>query len=67
MTTTSTNEYLSIAEVSILFQTSPSALYSQKHRNEAPGNLCVRVGKKLMWKRSDLEAWFDSERQKADA
>ncbi|MGI8515374.1 MAG: helix-turn-helix transcriptional regulator [Acidimicrobiia bacterium] len=64
---TATNDYLGIAEVSILFQTSPSALYSQKHRGEAPGNLAVKVGKKLMWRRTDLEAWFDQQRQTADA
>ena len=59
------NEYLGIAEVSILYQTSPSALYSQRHRGEAPGALCVKVGKKLMWRKADLEKWWESQRKPA--
>ncbi|MBA2724978.1 MAG: helix-turn-helix domain-containing protein [Actinobacteria bacterium] len=64
---TITSEYLGIAEVAILFGTSPSALYSQRHRGEAPGSLCVKVGKKLMWKKAELEAWFDQQRQNSES
>lgn len=58
-------EYLDIAEVSVLFKTSPSALYTQRHRGEEPGSLAVRVGKKLLWMRADLDAWWESQKVQA--
>jgi predicted DNA-binding transcriptional regulator AlpA len=52
--------YLDVVQVSYLYQTSPSALYSQRHRGEMPGALGVRVGRKILWRRSDLDQWFDA-------
>lgn len=56
-------EYLTIGEVAQRLHTSPGALYTQRHRGEAPGALAVKVGKKLLWRESDLEEWFDRERE----
>ena len=58
-------EHLDIAEVSILLKTSPSALYTQRHRGEPPGSLAVRVGKKLLWRRSDLDSWWEAQRDQS--
>lgn len=49
---------LTIEEVADLLRTTPTALYSSRHRREAPGALAVRVGKRLLWRPSDLEAWL---------
>lgn len=62
-----TGEFLDIAQVAVLLGTSPSALYAQRHRGEAPGALAVKVGRKLTWRRSDLDAWFDSQKVAAHA
>lgn len=63
MTQTTAAEYLDIHGVSELYGTTPSALYTQNHRGEAPGCLAVKVGRKLVWRRSDLEAWWEARRQ----
>ena len=64
---TTTSEYLGIGDVAELYGTTRSALYTQKYRNEAPGALCVRVGKRLVWRRADLEAWWEKQRREAEA
>ena len=57
-----TGEFLDIAQVSVLLGTSPSALYTQRHRLEAPGVLAVRVGRKLLWRRADIDQWWEESR-----
>jgi len=54
--------FLTIDEVAALLRTTPSALYSQRHRREAPGSLGVRVGRRILWRLVDVETWFDRER-----
>ena len=51
-------EYLLAAEVAELYRTTAGALHSQRHRGEAPGSLGVMVGARILWKISDLDAWF---------
>lgn len=53
-------EYLTIDQVAERYHTTRSALYQQRLTGLAPGNLGVLVGKRLIWRASDLEAWFDS-------
>lgn len=55
----SPRELLDVEETAEFFRTSVAALYSQRHRGEAPGALAVKVGRKLLWRRSDLEAWWE--------
>lgn len=50
---------LTVEEVAEVLRTTPSALYSSRHRGEAPGALAVRVGRRLLWRPTDLEAWLD--------
>ncbi len=58
-------EYLTIEEVADLLRTTRTALYSQRHRSEEPGSLAIKVGRRLVWRRTDLDAWFDSQRTAA--
>lgn len=51
--------FLTVEEVADLLRTTPSALYSSRHRSEAPGALAVQVGRRLLWRPSDLEMWLD--------
>lgn len=57
--------YLTAQEVAEQYRLSVSALYTQRHRRENPGILGVKVGRKLLWRRSDLDAWFDREQELA--
>lgn len=64
MTQTTAHEYLGIEDTASLFpHLTVSALYSQRHRGEAPGALAVKVGKRLVWRRSDLDAWWETQRR----
>lgn len=54
--------FLTAEEVSDLFSIPVSSLYNQRWRRQAPGSLGAKVGRRILWRLSDLEAWFDSER-----
>lgn len=51
---------LNIDETAEYLRLSPTALYSQRHRGEAPGALLVKVGRRLVARQADLDAWLDS-------
>ena len=51
--------YLNSQAVADRYHTSPAALYTQRHRGDAPGSLAVKVGRRLLWREQDLEEWFD--------
>jgi predicted DNA-binding transcriptional regulator AlpA len=58
------DRYLGIDEVAARYPgQTPNSLYTQRHRGEAPGALGVKVGRRILWRESDLEAWFDSLRE----
>lgn len=59
--------YLDIDKVARRYSSSANALYSQRHRGSNPGALAVRVGKKLLWRESDLETWWEQTRSAGDA
>lgn len=61
------SEYLTVQEVADLLRTTPTALYSARHRGIEPASLAVQVGKRLLWRRADLEKWFDRQIDKAAA
>lgn len=61
------SEFLTVSEVAELLRTTPNALYSARHRGLEPASLAVQVGKRLLWRRSDLEDWFDRQMDKAVA
>ena len=53
--------YLDSRAVADRYHTSPAALYTQRHRGDAPGSLAVTVGRRLLWREQDLDAWFDEQ------
>ena len=53
-------QLLTIDEVADLLRTTPTAIYSQRHRSEAPGILGRKVGRRLLWAEADLDAWWNS-------
>jgi len=65
MSTEKTPTYLTAEEVAAMYRLSVSALYTQRHRGEAPGSLGAKVGRKLLWRQSELDAWFDRTRDEA--
>lgn len=60
-TASETNEYLTALETAELLRLSRGSLYVQRHRGQAPGSLGRQVGRKLLWRRTDLDAWFDEQ------
>ena len=54
-------ELLTVQETAEYLRLSPSALYAQRHRGDAPGALSVRVGRKILWRRDDIDRWFDEQ------
>ena len=65
MSAEKTPTYLTADEVAVMYRFTVSALYTQRHRQEAPGSLGVKVGRKLLWRQSELDAWFDRTRDEA--
>lgn len=59
------DRFLTTAEVAERYRLTESALYSQRHRGDPPGSLGVRVGRKILFKLSELEVWWRAERQRA--
>ena len=55
-------ELLTVQETAEYLRLSPSALYAQRHRGDTPGALSVRVGRKILWRRDDIDRWFDEQR-----
>lgn len=55
-------DYLTAEEVANRYRLTCSALYTQRHRGEAPGSLGVKVGRKLLFRVSELDAWWDQEK-----
>lgn len=53
-------ELLTVEELADLVRCTPAAIYVQHHRGQAPGALGFKAGRRILYRRSDLEAWFDS-------
>jgi hypothetical protein len=51
---------LTVDEAAEVLRTTPTALYSQRHRSEPPGSLGVQVGRRILWAETDLEDWWRS-------
>jgi excisionase family DNA binding protein len=54
-------EFLTTEETARLLRTSRSALYMQRARNALPGLLGVRMGRQLLFRRSDLDTWIEQQ------
>ena len=50
---------LTLKETADYLRLTPSALYSQRYRGEKPGALGIRVGKKLLYRPSDIDRFLN--------
>jgi hypothetical protein len=50
---------LTLKEAADYLRLTPSALYAQRHRGEKPGALGIRVGRKVLYRPSDIERFLD--------
>lgn len=56
------SDFLTVEEVIALFPgRSRSSIYVERTRGEGIGTLAVKVGRRLYWRRSDIDAWFDAQ------
>ena len=65
MTIQTPSDFLTIEEVADLFGRSRESLYTERHRRSGVGSLGVSVGKRLYWRRADIDAWFDEQQNAA--
>lgn len=56
-----TPTYLTAEEVCQHLRISKSSLYSLRHRGVEPASFGIRVGRKLLWRASDIDAWWSSQ------
>jgi hypothetical protein len=52
---------LTLEETAEYLRLTPGALYTQRHRSEEPGALGIRVGRRILYRPSDIDR-FLSER-----
>lgn len=55
------HELLKVEEVATLTRRTAQALYNERHRGEGIGALGVKVGKRILWRRRDIDAWIDEQ------
>ena len=54
-------DLLTVEQLAELLQTSPSAIHSQRHRGQAPGRFGVKLGRRIFFRRQDLDKYFAAE------
>ena len=54
-------DLLTVEQLAELLSTTPSAIHSQRHRGQAPGRFGVKLGRRIFWRRQDLDAHFTAE------
>lgn len=54
-------ELFTLPEAAEYLRLTPSALYTQRHRSELPGALGVKVGRKIVYRKTDLEKYLDDQ------
>ncbi len=52
-------EHLTVGEAASYLRLTPGAMHTQRHRGERPGSLGIRVGRKLIYRRADLDRYLD--------
>ena len=60
-------DLLTVEQLAELLRTTPSAIHSQRHRGQAPGRLGVKLGRRVFWRRIDLDEHFSAELAKQTA
>lgn len=52
-------QLLTLRETAEYLRLTPGALYTQRYRGEKPGVLGIRVGRKVLFRPSDLDRFLD--------
>lgn len=50
---------LTVKETAAYLRLTPGALYTQRYRGEKPGALGIRVGRKILYRPSDIDRFLD--------
>ncbi|MCH8990865.1 MAG: helix-turn-helix domain-containing protein [Acidobacteria bacterium] len=50
---------LTLKETADYLRLTPGALYSQRYRGEKPGALGIRVGRKILYRPTDIDRFLD--------
>jgi hypothetical protein len=50
---------LTLQEAADYLRLTPSALYGQRYKGEEPGILGIRVGRKILYRRADIDHFLD--------
>jgi len=50
---------LTLREAADYLRLTPAALYTQRHRGEKPGALGIRVGRKILYRPSDIDRFLE--------
>jgi hypothetical protein len=53
------DQLLTLKETADLFRLTPGALYTLRYRGEKPGVLGIRVGRKVLFRPSDIDRFLD--------
>ena len=68
MATTPLPELITVAELAAWVRSTTAAIHVQRHRGQLPGALGMKVGKKVLFDRREVEDFLASQRQEvADA
>lgn len=54
---------LTVQETAKYLRVTPSALYQQRYRGEKPGVLGLRVGRRVLYRPSDIDRYLDERLQ----
>jgi len=52
---------LTLKETADYLRLTPAALYTQRHRGDIPGALGIRVGRKILYRPSDINQYLDEQ------
>ena len=63
--TTSDDTFMTLSEVADLARTTPGAIYQWRRRGKGPR--ASRVGKRLLFRRSDVLAWIEAQPDRGNA
>jgi predicted DNA-binding transcriptional regulator AlpA len=56
-----TSRLLSAVDFADRLHTTPGAIYTARHRGDLPP--AIKVGKRVLWRESDVERWLDERRE----
>jgi hypothetical protein len=56
---------LTLKEAADYLRLTPAALYTQRHRGDKPGALGIRVGRKILYRPSDIDRFLDEQLERS--